>query len=228
VQPKPPALQATPRPAPRPATSIVQRRGNLAGVKHGKNITVEEQAIEVPIGGWWYTTEGTPLYTKGVGNCLAIVLNDPESDSGALAHLHDIQAQDFKQEKTTGDKLATYAGTVIGRMLAALGKTTDKLEIMLWKGISFTGKDADIVEAIQKLGWKKVIDLTDRGTSGSDMDKYKLGTGLLYTPKAAKFQFAGSMKFFTFKNPIETDLDSETYRAKAKDVKGMMEMYFAT
>ena len=82
---------------------------------------------------WRGVTNGTPLYSDSFANCLAIVVHNQQSDFGAMMHIFPGVVGN------TAAETMLYAVDQELKKVGSLNSSGGNLELLLWKGISWTG-----------------------------------------------------------------------------------------
>lgn len=174
-----------------PSGGVIQTKGNLD--RQQKPEIDPAGATEVDIGKW-ASTKGDPLYSFGYAGCLAIVINDPEQDAGALAHVFDNEVRNQGGQAAGAGLIKTMAEA----MIAAIGKPPEKLECLIWAGIGLNGampnaydKDkfinVDYTTGLRSIKWDRFIDASQKQQTPG------YGSAILYDPKSA-ICYTGNVK----------------------------------
>lgn len=162
-----------------PSNPVVQREGNVnrtqvAGVD-------SSGTTEVAIGQWLPTT-GAVLSSSGYGGCMAVVVNDPTRNVGALAHVFDAPVRGAEAQAPGGG--ITAVNTIVLEMIASTGRTVDQLECLIWAGVGINGTIAvagpDHSAGLSAMAWLKFVDHSQRDTS---IQGY--GSAIRYDPSSA-------------------------------------------
>lgn len=185
-----------------PSGSVIQAKGNLHRVQVPEIIAGGAQAVEI---GDWLPTKGKQLYSTGYAGCLAIVVNDPSKDVGALAHVYDADVRGEEIQKKGGG--ITAINTVAQAMIASTGKPVTELECLIWAGIGVNGTivGGDYTAGLAAMKWLRFIDDSKRSVKMKDY-----GVTLLYDPTTALCT-TGNLKIELFKGKSKAPLKIPDY-----------------